>query len=52
VNRGAGIDQDQAPIHLAAGENTILIQVTQGGGGWNAYVRLTKTDGTILEFTD
>ncbi len=52
VNRGALPDQDQAPIHLVAGENTILIEVTQGGGGWNAYVRLTKTDGTVLEFTD
>ncbi len=52
VDRGAAIDQDQAPIHLVAGENTILIEVTQGGGGWNAYVRLTRTDGTVLEFTD
>lgn len=52
VNRGALIDQDQAPIHLVAGENTILVQVTQGGGGWIGYVRLTKADGTILEFTE
>jgi HEAT repeat protein len=52
VNRGAAIDQDQAPIHLVAGENTILLQVTQGGGGWIGFVRLTKTDGTVLEFTD
>ncbi|NUP94443.1 MAG: HEAT repeat domain-containing protein [Candidatus Omnitrophica bacterium] len=51
VDRGSGIDQDQAPIQLQAGENRILIQVTQGGGGWNAFVRLTKVDGSPLKFS-
>jgi HEAT repeat protein len=50
VDRGAAPDQDQAPIQLNEGENRILIQVTQGGGGWNACVRLTERDGTVLAF--
>lgn len=51
VDRGSQIDQDSAPIHLKAGENRILIQISQGGGGWNAYIRLIQKDGAPLEFS-
>jgi HEAT repeat protein len=50
VDRGSAVDQDQAPIKLKAGANDLLIEVTQGGGGWNAFVRLTKPDGMPLSF--
>jgi len=51
VDRGFALDSDQAPITLNAGENTILVQITQGGGGWNFGVRLTLPDGAPLLFT-
>lgn len=51
IDRGFALDSDQAPITLNAGENTILVQITQGGGGWNFGVRLTQPDGTPLAFT-
>jgi len=50
VDRGADIDQDQAPIKLKAGLNKILVECTQGGGGWNYLTRLTTTDGYPLAF--
>jgi len=51
VDRGSAPDQDSAPATLQAGENTLLLQVTQGGGGWNFMVRLTGPDGRPLAFT-
>lgn len=51
TDRGFALDSDQAPITLNAGENTILVQITQGGGGWNFGVRLTQPDGVPLVFT-
>ena len=52
VDRGAAVDQDEAPVSLQAGENQIIAQITQGGGGWNFLVRFTNTDGTPLQFTE
>jgi HEAT repeat protein len=52
VNRGTAIDQDQAPVKLKTGSNVFLIQITQGGGGWNFCLRLTKPDGAPLAFTN
>ncbi|HOJ34901.1 MAG TPA: HEAT repeat domain-containing protein [Candidatus Hydrogenedentes bacterium] len=51
VDRGSALDQDRAPIHLVPGENTVLVQVTQGGGGWNYMVRITTREGAPLLFT-
>jgi HEAT repeat protein len=50
VDRGSDLDQDRAPIHLKKGRNDILVRVTQGGGGWNFLLRLTRTDGFPLRF--
>lgn len=50
VDRGSDLDQDQAPAHLQAGVNSILIQVSQNAGGWNFCLRLTTTDGAPLPF--
>jgi len=51
ADRGTQIDQDKAPIKLKAGVNTLLVEVTQGGGGWNFCLRLTNKDGAPLAFT-
>lgn len=50
VNRGTAVDQDQVPVKLKAGENVVLVAITQGGGGWNFCLRLTNPDGAPLEF--
>jgi HEAT repeat protein len=51
VDRGADIDQDQGAAKLNAGENTLLVEITQNGGGWNFCLRLTRPDGTVLPFS-
>lgn len=50
VDRGSDLDQDQAAGTLEAGVNELLVQCTQGGGGWNFLLRLTRPDGTPLPF--
>ncbi len=40
IDRGLSVDQDQAPVHLRAGENTILLKCGQNGGGWNFHARI------------
>jgi len=51
VDRGLQLDQDKAKVQLKAGKNTLLVEVTQGGGGWNFCLRLTQSDGAPLAFT-
>lgn len=51
VDRGMAVDQDQAPAKLTAGVNRILVQITQGAGGWNFCLRLTHRDGRPVVFT-
>jgi len=41
--------QDQADIELQAGENTLMLKVVNGGGGWGACARILGRDGTDLE---
>jgi len=41
-------DQDTAPAHLVAGENMVLLKITQGGGGWGYCLRVTDTDGKAV----
>ncbi|MCP5528460.1 MAG: HEAT repeat domain-containing protein [Verrucomicrobiales bacterium] len=45
IDRGQVVDQDMAPIKLRAGDNELLMKVTQGGGGWSACARIVGTDG-------
>jgi hypothetical protein len=52
TDRGAAIDQDHAEIPLEAGENDILLAISQNGGGWNFIARLAEIDGKGLAFED
>ncbi|MFP6584924.1 MAG: hypothetical protein VCD00_20495 [Candidatus Hydrogenedentota bacterium] len=49
IDRGMLLDQDIVPVHLKAGENQLLVQVTQLVGGWGFMLRLTESDGTPIE---
>jgi len=46
--RSAAPDQDSTPITLRAGENALLVEVSNGGGGWGFFVRLEDPDGRKL----
>jgi HEAT repeat protein len=45
VDRGAGVDQDLAPVKLKKGPNELMLKITQGGGGWAACARIVGPDG-------
>lgn len=51
VDRGSAMDQDKVDVHFAKGRNTILAKISQGGGGWNFCLRLTKPDGAGIAFS-
>ena len=38
VNRGAGDFQDTFPVNVVAGENLLLVKVSERGGGWSMFV--------------
>ena len=48
VDRGLALDQDRAPVRLQAGRNAVLVQISQGGGGWMFCARITRADGSRL----
>jgi HEAT repeat protein len=48
VDRGAAVDQDIVPCQLQQGKNRILVKISQGAGGWNFMLRVTKPDSTAL----
>lgn len=52
TDRGAAVDSDRAPIKLKAGDNAILLQISQNGGGWIFLGRLTQANGVPLTFSD
>ena len=45
VDRGAVVDQDMAPIKLKKGPNSLLLKITQGGGGWAVCARIVDANG-------
>jgi len=45
VARGYDSGQDQAPLHLQAGRNTLLVETTQSWGGWKMGAHLLDTQG-------
>lgn len=45
VDRGDVADQDQAAARLIRGTNTLMLKITQGGGGWSARARVAGRDG-------
>lgn len=48
VDRGMTLDQDVVPVTLKDGENKVIVQVTQGAGGWGFMMRMTHSDGTPI----
>jgi HEAT repeat protein len=44
------VDEDTAQAHLKAGDNTILMKITQGGGQWSYCLRIVGDDGKPLPF--
>ncbi|RMH03394.1 MAG: HEAT repeat domain-containing protein [Planctomycetota bacterium] len=48
VMRALTPDQDRVPLQLAAGPHSLLVKVTQGGGGWEFCLRLTDPAGRPL----
>jgi hypothetical protein len=45
VARGYDSGQDQAPIHLKAGRNTLLVETTQSWGGWKMGAHILDING-------
>jgi WD40 repeat protein len=52
VFRGAIPDQDSATVELLPGVNTILVEISNGGGGWGFYFRIEDESGQKLRLTD
>jgi hypothetical protein len=50
--RGTNPDSESADITLAPGDNTLLVEITQGRGGWSFCARLEKADGTKVRVRD
>lgn len=46
--RSARPDEDQAAIELQAGDNPVLVEVSNGGGGWGFFFRLEDATGRKL----
>ena len=40
--------EDTVPIILLKGTNTLMLKITQGGGGWEANARVRAADGSPL----
>ncbi|MFC1672061.1 HEAT repeat domain-containing protein [Planctomycetota bacterium] len=47
--RGVRPAEDKVKTVLKAGENVLLVKITQGNGGWGACARFRKPDGSRLE---
>ncbi|MCC5876484.1 MAG: HEAT repeat domain-containing protein [Candidatus Sumerlaeia bacterium] len=50
--RPVSFDSDIIPIRLEEGENTILLRVSQHGGGFSFQARLTDRDGNAIKFEE
>jgi hypothetical protein len=44
-------DQDAVEVELAEGKNTILLKISQGGGGWGFCARVSDKSGIGIPFT-
>ncbi len=49
VNRGAGDFQDEFQVNLVAGDNLLLVKVSERGGGWSMFVGIDAFLGEIGE---
>ncbi|MBT3291933.1 MAG: TIM barrel protein, partial [Victivallales bacterium] len=41
--------EDTIPVTLLEGTNTLMLKITQGGGGWEANARVRDADGAPLD---
>ncbi len=48
ISRGAAPDQEKAPVTLNQGWNVLMLKITNEGGGWGAFARLTDKDGKSI----
>lgn len=49
--RGTKIDSESAEITLQPGDNTLLLEVMQGKGGWGFVLRLEDAEGKKVKLT-
>ncbi len=47
--RGLSLGSDVVNVELREGENELLLKITQGGGGWEAAVRIRSEAGEHLD---
>lgn len=52
VMRGARPDDETVEVMFEAGPNPMLVEVSQGNGGWGLYLRFETLDGAPLGLTD
>jgi HEAT repeat protein len=50
ADRSLEVDKDNTEARLKAGKNTVLIKVLNGGGSWNACLRLTDGNDQPIRF--
>ena len=50
--RGAQPDSDETELVLAAGENVLLVEVSQGAGDWGLVMRFEGAEGRHLVLAD
>jgi hypothetical protein len=50
--RAASIDSESNSAKLRAGENTLIVEVSQGTGGWGLYLRIDDGKGNDLILTE
>jgi hypothetical protein len=50
--RAASIDSESNSAELGAGENTLIVEVSQGAGGWGMYLRIDDSKGNDLVLTE
>ena len=49
VNRGAGDFQDTFEVDLVAGDNTLLVKVSERGGGWSMFVGIDADVNAVVK---
>jgi hypothetical protein len=52
ARRPATPDQAAADLELAAGDNHLVVEISQAAGAWGMFVRLEDENGRRLELTD
>lgn len=50
--RAARMDSESNSAKIRAGENTLIAEVSQGGGGWGLYLRIDDEKGNDLALTE